>query len=355
MGGDAPAPDPLIGQSAQANAELAKESFAFYKDIYKNELLPLQKEQTELGRKLVDRFLATMDKQDQFADEQNQFYKGTFRPVEQKMAQEAMDYDSTDNVNRRMGIAGANVEQAYSQAAQDNARNLSRYGLNPNSSAFAATNERLMRDSALAKAGAQTGAAFDTMDKAIALRAGAANFGRNMPNTAATYYSMAGNSGNQALGAGATGMNSAMAAGNFGGQGFGTAINANNSAGNLMLGDFQGRMQGYQAGQQAVGGLFQGLGTLGGMALGGPMGGMLGKSLFGPPGGRADGGAIHSGPGHVSGPGGPVDDKIPAMLSNGEYVIPADVVKAKGVEFFDKLKAKYHTPAAIQRRQAIGG
>jgi len=55
----------------------------------------------------------------------------------------------------------------------------------------------------------------------------------------------------------------------------------------------------------------------------------------------------------VRGPGGPVDDKIPAMLSNGEYVVPADVVRAKGLEFFEKLKDKYHTPAAIQRRQAI--
>ena len=56
----------------------------------------------------------------------------------------------------------------------------------------------------------------------------------------------------------------------------------------------------------------------------------------------------------MQGPGGPVDDKVPAMLSNGEYVIPADVVKAKGLEFFEKLKQKYHTPAAVQRRQAIG-
>jgi hypothetical protein len=54
--------------------------------------------------------------------------------------------------------------------------------------------------------------------------------------------------------------------------------------------------------------------------------------------------------GKVHGPGGPVDDKVPAMLSAGEYVVPADVVKAKGLEFFDKLKEKYHTPAALQRR-----
>jgi hypothetical protein len=37
-------------------------------------------------------------------------------------------------------------------------------------------------------------------------------------------------------------------------------------------------------------------------------------------------------------------DQIPAMLSEGEYVIPADVVSTKGIEFFDKLVAKFHRP-----------
>lgn len=41
--------------------------------------------------------------------------------------------------------------------------------------------------------------------------------------------------------------------------------------------------------------------------------------------------------GFVSGPGGPREDRIPAMLSNGEYVIPAHVVRGLGVGFFDQL------------------
>jgi hypothetical protein len=36
-------------------------------------------------------------------------------------------------------------------------------------------------------------------------------------------------------------------------------------------------------------------------------------------------------------------------LSNGEYIIPADVVATKGKEFFDNIVRKYHTPAAMQR------
>lgn len=344
-GGSAPSPDPLIGQAAKANAQTAEEALNWYKDLYNNELLPMAKQNQALSTQLIGKYLSSMDKQQQFADEQNAYYNSTFKPLEQQMVRDAQNYDSQSNIDRRAGIAGANVEQAYSGAQQQNARDLSRYGLNPNSSAFAQTNERLMRDSALAKAGAQTGAAFDTMDKAIALRAGAANFGRNMPNTAATYYGNANAAGGQAMGASQSAMAGMTGAAGAMGQGFNTSINGYNSAGNLAIGDFQTRMQGYQANQSGLGGMFGGFGTLLGMSK--TAGGASGLGIF-----LADGGEVPKRDGAIRGPGGPVDDKIPAMLSDGEYVIPADVVKAKGVEFFDKLKAKYHTPAAVQR-QAI--
>jgi hypothetical protein len=41
--------------------------------------------------------------------------------------------------------------------------------------------------------------------------------------------------------------------------------------------------------------------------------------------------------GYISGPGGPTDDLIPALLSNGEYVLRADAVKRLGVPMLDAL------------------
>lgn len=337
--GDAPQPDPLIGQSAKANAEVAKEALDFYKGVYASDIAPQAKKDAELREKLTTSTVNSMDQQSKIAGEQYDRYKSTFVPVEDQMVKDAMDYDSAQNIEKRKGIAAANVNQSFSNAAGQSARTLSRYGLNPNSSAFARENAKLFNQEALASAGAQTGAAFDTMDKGIALRAGAAQTGRGLTNTA--------------LGAFAGSTNSASAAGNISaqgagvtnqgistvGNGFNTAIAGNQSAGNLMLGDFNGRMQGYAANQAMVGDIFGAAGTFAGLKFG-----------------KADGGYIDArglrmaNGGEVDGPGGPVDDKIPAMLSDGEYVIPADVVKAKGVEFFDNLKKKYHTPAAVQRR-----
>ena len=55
--------------------------------------------------------------------------------------------------------------------------------------------------------------------------------------------------------------------------------------------------------------------------------------------------------GRVFGPsdGTGIDDQVPANLSAGEYVIPADVVAKLGTMHFDKLLEKHHTPADVQR------
>lgn len=66
--------------------------------------------------------------------------------------------------------------------------------------------------------------------------------------------------------------------------------------------------------------------------------------------GFANGGALG---GMIDGPGTGTSDSIPAVIngqepirvSDGEFIIPADVVKAKGEEFFNKLIEKYHRRA----------
>ena len=75
-------------------------------------------------------------------------------------------------------------------------------------------------------------------------------------------------------------------------------------------------------------------------------------------GGKADKAIYPSTPGEIDygeGDGSGIDDKVHIMASTGEYIIPADVVKIKGEEFFDRLVDKYHTPAAQQRKQMAQG
>ena len=60
----------------------------------------------------------------------------------------------------------------------------------------------------------------------------------------------------------------------------------------------------------------------------------------------------------IQGPGTGTSDSIPGTntsdgsdvkVSNGEYIVPASVVQAKGVDFFDGLVRKYHTPGGYRK------
>jgi len=53
---------------------------------------------------------------------------------------------------------------------------------------------------------------------------------------------------------------------------------------------------------------------------------------------RANPGVLMASGGLVSGAGSGTSDSIPAMLSNGEFVIPARIVKKFGVDFFESIR-----------------
>jgi hypothetical protein len=126
-------------------------------------------------------------------------------------------------------------------------------------------------------------------------------------------------------------------------------------AGNLLNQGYQNQL----AYSQQNAGLAGALGQLGGMAMG----------YFMP--GAADGGQVddvisdaskneYGSGGKISGPGTGTSDSVQALntsdgtpikLSNGEYIIPADVVREKGKEFFDNMVQKYHTPVRKGRRR----
>lgn len=62
-----------------------------------------------------------------------------------------------------------------------------------------------------------------------------------------------------------------------------------------------------------------------------------------------------AGGGSISGSGGPKDDMIPAMLSNGEYVVNADAVNHYGKGFMDSVNAKRFAGGGIARLSGGSG
>lgn len=333
--------------AAQLQYDLGKETLDFQKDYYKNTLAPMQERDLKLREDLQSELLPSLRQQRQFAQEQNDYYKNTFQPIEKQVAADAQGYDSDANVNRRMGIASAAVNQQFSNAQQQSARALARYGINPNSSAFARENAKLTTAEALGTAGAETGAAFDTQDKAIALRAGVANFGRNMPNTAAAYYAGTNNTANTSSNVSSAGTSNANAAVSPMLSGAQIASGALTGAGRTINDTFSNQMKQYQIEQQGMSGLFSGIGNFASSRVGQNAISTFGDRFSNWYGGGTpqpdsytagiDASGMYADGGAIRGPGGPRDDLIDIKASNGEFILNEGAVRHFGLAKLEKM------------------
>lgn len=266
-------------RAANEANKLNRDKFEFDKKTYEDDVRPAQQKAQELQSKIGEESLAASQQQRQFASDQKKYYEDTFQPIEKQMVEEAKNYDSQDNVDRRSGIAAANVNQQFSNARGQSARLAGRYGLG--STAFSGPAGASERAQALGTAGASTGAAFDTMDKGLALRAGASNFGRNMANTAATFSAVGNQSSGVASGAGTAGLNSAITGANFMNNAYQTNIANTSAIGNGLSASYQNSANAWgnaAAGlAQFSGGLYGRYGSGGGGMGGGS--GLGGSSL----------------------------------------------------------------------------
>lgn len=261
-----PKPDPLIGQAAMSNAELAKEQAAVAR-----EQLAWEREraatQDPLVEKIVNQQIQSGDANAARATDQWNIYKQIYQPVEAKNAADAMNFDSPARKEQMAAEAGADVTRGYNAAADQNLRTLGAMGINPNSGRFAG----LANENALAQArdtaGAMNKARRDTELQGIALRTGVAQLGRNLPSTGIAADSTALNAGNSAVGNLATNSSIKNANNAAAAQWFGGAVNGNNSAGSLMNSLYGSQIAGQQAAANQASGAFGALGTLGGAAM----------------------------------------------------------------------------------------
>jgi hypothetical protein len=287
------------GAANEARA-LGQERFDRTMGMLERDVMPGLRQNVVTQGQIADEALATSRAQRGFADRQLQEYETTALPNERRVFSDAANYDSADNVARRGGMAAANVNQQFSNSTAQRARLLTRFGLNPNSSAFARQAGADARAQAAASAGAQTGAMFDTMDRAIALRRDAANLGRNMVNTSLQANEAAGNSARLASGA-----SGAAASGML------PAIDVVNSAygARTGIGLDAGRIAGgaLQTGADAWGKVTQGLGDMTGQIVNNAGGwGKVGEAI---------GGAVRRGWGMIS----PANPAAPLPSATGAF------------------------------------
>lgn len=267
-GSSAPAPDPLIGQSAQANAQISKDYLDWTKQIYA-ETAPQRAEATKIALDMARAQTDTAKKQGDMADETYAYTKGTFRPLEQKMATDALAYDTTARRDAEAAQAQADVGTAADAGRATMLREIASRGGDINSGNVAASLANAKVREAAVKAGAGNQARKNVEAIGAAKLADAASLGRNIATTNATQTQLALNAGNSATG-------NAASTGNITGQGAqlmqggaNTAIQGNASAGQLALGQYNAQTNATQAANSTTNALLGAAGQAAGGYFGG--------------------------------------------------------------------------------------
>lgn len=119
-------------------------------------------------------------RQSGFGQEEMARYKSTFRPVQDKLAADAMGWDSAERMESEAGKARADVIGSADLQQQAAQRQMASMGIDPRSGRYAGVTRAGDVNTALAAAGAQNSTRDNVRNQAQMLRQGAAQVGQQV-------------------------------------------------------------------------------------------------------------------------------------------------------------------------------
>jgi hypothetical protein len=315
-----------------AMAKASEESARF---AYKASQDQLQWARDQWGdqKRLLDKTLGVqtgiMQEQWDQAKTDRSRYESIYQPLEDNLTKEFQTYASPERIDLERGRAQAAVQQSFDAQRQNATRQLEQYGIDPSQTRSQALDRNARVQLVAQQAGQSNQAQARTEAVGRALRTEALNIGRGYPSQVAGSYSGAIQAGNSAVGNSNATVGSGV--GSMGtGQGWaGVGQAGTMNQANITNMGFQNQLSAFDARQSS--GAMAGIGQLAGVGLG-----VAGAMSF------EDGGHVRTDGSPTPGP----SDTVPALLAPDEFVIPEDVVRRKGTEFFDKLIAKVQQEAA---------
>lgn len=198
-GGGSSSPDPQIGKAALMQAKTGDDWLNFSKEAYA-EAQVRQDATDNLNNQVTTQQLTDMRKASDRSDSEWDRYNKLFKPVEDRMVSDAMNYDTPEAQAKAAAEAKADVMNNAAQSQQQNTRQMASMGINPGSGRFAGVDRATDTAVALAGAGAQNAAREGVKATGMALREGVANFGKGSTATAAQQVGLGLNAGNSAVG-----------------------------------------------------------------------------------------------------------------------------------------------------------
>jgi len=200
-GGDAPSPDPQIGEAALKQAELGQQWLDFSKDAYAVST-KRQGELDTLTKQVQEMQLGTAADQMKWSREDRERYKSTFQPIEDEYIAQVKEYDSPAKQEAAAAEARGEVQSAAATSRATARREAEALGVNPTAGRYAGIEKAGELTTGLASAGAANAARTSVRDKALALKAGVMDFGRGLPTQSVAAATAGLNAGNSAVSSG---------------------------------------------------------------------------------------------------------------------------------------------------------
>lgn len=264
-GGGGSDADPQVGQAALMTAKTGEDWLKFSREAY-GDAQKRQDVTDALSNQVTTQQLDDMRKASARSDTEWERYNSLFKPVEDRMVKDALNYDTPEAQAAAAATAKADVMSNANQAQQQNQRQMASMGIDPRSGRYAGVDRASDLNTALASAGAQNGAREQVKATGMALREGVANFGRGATATAAQQVGLGLNAGNSAAGNQLATDASSRANTQIMAQGFQGAQNGYNSQANILSTQRQQNISAHQGDQQAGAAAVSGIAGLAGAA-----------------------------------------------------------------------------------------
>jgi hypothetical protein len=282
--------------------------------------------------------LPAMEDTFSWAKEQRARFDEYVMPQMQSLFSEAELYASKAEEDRQRGAAIQDVKSASEAQRESQLRKLEGYGVDPSETRYQALDKQAGVAEAAMSALAANQAGERTKQIGRDLRADAIDVGTGFLRDANQSYQIGAGMGASGLGAASGATNAGVNASGAALPYMSGAVTSLDRGAGIVDQSYQRDLDYAADSREAEAADAAGWGGIGNMVGAGmsfiPGLGTIGKVASG----ALTANAAEGGP--VSAPGGPTDDAGALTISDGEYIIPADVVRRLGTNHFDKMIEK---------------
>lgn len=277
----APKPDENIGIAQRELAALSKEQW----ETFKNEIYPDLKAAAATQESRVQGQYETTkrisDQQYEQGEEAYARYKEGAIPAMERLRADADLYNTEAYQEQLASQAAADIGQAAQVQREQSAMRQRAYGIDPTSGVAQgqANANSVMQAAASAAAANQTREAAKQVG--LQKQANVYNMYAGLPAQANQSTALGLNASGQGVNAGQSTFSNQLGISGAQNAAMGTAMSGWGQVGTLGVQKYQAEVGAFKAQQEAEAGMWGGVGSLAGMALGGPIGGQIGSYIGG--------------------------------------------------------------------------